>query len=228
MSAEEILEETRSYKETARRTGLSITALRSRNSRHWKIQITPWSSDRITTLIRLFPTTMDKELASQLNVSLKSLQIKARRLGLLKSATHRAVIQKENSKKISSGQFRHQFGEGSDHPGWKANRESLVGRRSNALNFSRKVMKQSKIEQKNCCAYCLLVIEAPSGEYDHHTPAYFGGGNSKENCQLLCIGCHKIKTSIERSLTNNWKNRPAYNRQAIDEEIILFIAKDIE
>lgn len=45
------------------------------------------------------------------------------------------------------------------------------------------------------CEECLVLIRPGNGpEYDHIIEDYYDGGNSLDNCKVLCIGCHKAKT----------------------------------
>ena len=45
------------------------------------------------------------------------------------------------------------------------------------------------------CEECSVLIRPGNGpEYDHRVEDYYDGGNSLDNCQVLCIGCHKAKT----------------------------------
>lgn len=43
------------------------------------------------------------------------------------------------------------------------------------------------------------VIPTSNLELDHRLPLSEGGGNSYSNLWLLCVNCHKVKTSSERS-----------------------------
>ena len=46
-------------------------------------------------------------------------------------------------------------------------------------------------------------------EIDHITPYCFGGKNEAGNLQLLCVTCHRKKTSKEASIraTNSWSQK---------------------
>jgi 5-methylcytosine-specific restriction endonuclease McrA len=48
------------------------------------------------------------------------------------------------------------------------------------------------------CATCKI---GPLADYDidHKVPLSKGGPNNIENLQMLCVGCHRLKTSIERT-----------------------------
>ena len=46
------------------------------------------------------------------------------------------------------------------------------------------------------CAMCGLLTAYPHGfEMDHVVPLHAGGSDTDDNCQVLCIGCHRTKTA---------------------------------
>ena len=46
---------------------------------------------------------------------------------------------------------------------------------------------------------CGVKIRPGNGpEYHHKDAAYFAGSNDLENCQVLCVKCHKIETRKQR------------------------------
>ena len=64
--------------------------------------------------------------------------------------------------------------------------------------FSRKVRLAAFTRANGCCEKCtrkLIGGELP--EYDHILPDALGGKPTLENCQVLCAGCHAIKTGKE-------------------------------
>lgn len=44
---------------------------------------------------------------------------------------------------------------------------------------------------------CGVKIYASGFHYDHVNPDWFSGSNDLDNCQVLCLKCHKQKTSKE-------------------------------
>lgn len=64
--------------------------------------------------------------------------------------------------------------------------------------FPRKVRLAAFARANGCCEKCtrkLIGGEVP--EYDHILPDALGGKPTLENCQILCAGCHAIKTGKE-------------------------------
>lgn len=48
------------------------------------------------------------------------------------------------------------------------------------------------------CVNCGRLVDYPDGfEVDHIVPLYKGGADDEDNCQVLCIECHKLKTKSE-------------------------------
>jgi 5-methylcytosine-specific restriction protein A len=46
------------------------------------------------------------------------------------------------------------------------------------------------------CVKCHRLTRYPDGfELDHIIPLFKGGKDTQESCQLLCKGCHSIKTA---------------------------------
>lgn len=61
--------------------------------------------------------------------------------------------------------------------------------------------KRTKLEAFTRCrgrcegAGCGALLRPGHFDYDHDKPAAFGGGATIENCRVLCLGCHRQKTS---------------------------------
>lgn len=51
-------------------------------------------------------------------------------------------------------------------------------------------------EQKYLCAHCQHLLGLVWAA-DHRVPLHLGGTNAKSNCQILCVGCHALKTQQE-------------------------------
>lgn len=45
------------------------------------------------------------------------------------------------------------------------------------------------------CEGCGFKLRSGEAHYDHITPTWLSGDNSLSNCQVLCIKCHRVKTS---------------------------------
>ena len=65
--------------------------------------------------------------------------------------------------------------------------------------FSKKVKHQAwerckRDDGEAYCEGCNLVIQGRP-EYDHIVPDGLGGDNSLGNCQVLCRGCHDLKSN---------------------------------
>ena len=64
--------------------------------------------------------------------------------------------------------------------------------------FPVSVRKQAKERAGDNCEDCGSVFSASNPvNYDHDLPDNLGGGNSLENCVVLCLACHKLKTKTE-------------------------------
>lgn len=56
------------------------------------------------------------------------------------------------------------------------------------------------VRQKNQCRFCLSKITLKpycNADADHIIPINYGGKTNLDNIQLLCVGCHRHKTSLE-------------------------------
>lgn len=87
---------------------------------------------------------------------------------------------------------------------WIGPRESLKPEPRKFLN------KKSKLEvlarQKNRCRFCESKITLEpycNADADHIIPINYGGKTNLDNIQLLCVGCHRHKTSLEN--TNDFR-----------------------
>lgn len=82
------------------------------------------------------------------------------------------------------------------------------GNRINGGNLLNLIKKQGGNPLVCNCAMCTVQIE--DWEIDHIFPIKDGGSNTKDNLQILCKDCHKIKTDHERkfrSLVERRKRR---------------------
>ncbi|MFI6525020.1 HNH endonuclease [Streptomyces uncialis] len=47
------------------------------------------------------------------------------------------------------------------------------------------------------CAWCLDTFPAAQLEIDHVRPLSLGGEDTDHNVNVLCVGCHQLKTNTE-------------------------------
>lgn len=69
-------------------------------------------------------------------------------------------------------------------------------RKSLSSILKREVM----VRQKNQCRFCKSKITLKpycNADADHIIPINYGGKTNVDNIQLLCVGCHRHKTSLE-------------------------------
>ena len=67
------------------------------------------------------------------------------------------------------------------------------------LEFTRKTMRQAFERAGGRCEHCGIELrDGMRREYDHRVTDYMEGGNSLDNCQLLCQNCHSAKTGDDR------------------------------
>ncbi|MCH8965978.1 MAG: HNH endonuclease [Planctomycetes bacterium] len=68
--------------------------------------------------------------------------------------------------------------------------------------FSRTTMLAAWKRAGGCCADCGRKLFPGDGvEYDHIIADEHGGSNEPDNCQVLCVGCHKPKTRADMEVT---------------------------
>lgn len=60
--------------------------------------------------------------------------------------------------------------------------------------FSKTVSSQAAARAKGHCEGCGLKLPTGGFHYDHDTPDGLGGEPTLENCRVLCLTCHRIKT----------------------------------
>lgn len=212
----DFLEKEKNYKKVSLITGLSISVLRQRNFDNYHIQIRPWTSERLSLLIKQFPYYSDKDLSILLGLSTKTIQAKARGLKLKKDSKYMSSLLDRLSKNIASGSNRHQgikgekisqfsYFYGENHPNWKKDRSQIKGRRRKQFRFSILVERQVTKEQKGRCNICSNIVYDIKN-FDHIIPVCIGGSSNIDNCQLLCSDCHNIKTLQEQQVSNNFND----------------------
>ncbi len=60
--------------------------------------------------------------------------------------------------------------------------------------FSKTVRVKAAERAKGCCEACGKKLAVGEFHYDHDTPDGLGGEPTLENCKVLCLPCHKVKT----------------------------------
>ena len=176
---------------------------------YWKIFIRSWTKEKESLLRDIFTNTTDREIATQLNLTEKQVQSKARCLGLKKSLEHRVKMQRLNAENIASGPQRNQFKKndpaifcatGKNHPRYIVDRSRMKHRKN---RFSVITMRATRLSQKDRCNVCDKPL-CQEGEFDHIVPVCIDGTDSIDNCQLLCKDCHTEKTRYEQQISNNF------------------------
>ena len=72
--------------------------------------------------------------------------------------------------------------------------------------FSKAVKRDAAHRANGKCEGCGKRLRFGDYHYDHDDPDAVGGGNTLDNCRVLCIDCHKTKTR-ERDLPRIVKSR---------------------
>jgi len=57
--------------------------------------------------------------------------------------------------------------------------------------FSKKIRAQAFLRCKGFCEGCNAHLKVGEGEYDHRIPDALGGEATLDNCQVLCVPCHR-------------------------------------
>lgn len=63
--------------------------------------------------------------------------------------------------------------------------------------FSKSTKRDASIRCKGKCEGCGVRLRIGGYHYDHINPDWFSGSNALDNCQVLCLRCHKQKTAEE-------------------------------
>lgn len=72
------------------------------------------------------------------------------------------------------------------------------------IEFSARVKREAAKRAAGLCEGCGLPRRSGEGHFDHINPDYFSKDATLENCQVLCVKCHRTKTSE--------KDRPAIDK----------------
>lgn len=63
--------------------------------------------------------------------------------------------------------------------------------------FTKATKRDAALRSDGKCEICGIKLQSGSYHFDHVNPDWFSGSNDLDNCQVLCLKCHKQKTSKE-------------------------------
>lgn len=75
--------------------------------------------------------------------------------------------------------------------------------------FSRSTKLSAYERSEGKCDGCGLPLQKGRFHYDHIIADAHGGGNSLDNCQVLCLACHGEKTPTDTRLAAKIKRQKA-------------------
>lgn len=76
------------------------------------------------------------------------------------------------------------------------------------VEFSKKVRAEAFARANGCCKKCQARLKAGEGEYDHIVAFWLTQDSSLENCQVLCVPCHRgvgAKTADDQKMISKVK-----------------------
>ena len=94
-------------------------------------------------------------------------------------------------------------------------------------SLSSLIKREIMVRQKNQCRFCKSKITLKpycNADADHIIPINYGGKTNMDNIQLLCVGCHRHKTSLE----NQHEKRIVYipkDKLNLGETIVVYSSK---
>lgn len=62
---------------------------------------------------------------------------------------------------------------------------------SDRVEFSKKVRAEAFARANGHCEKCAMRLKVGEGEFDHILAFWLSRDSSLENCQLLCVPCHR-------------------------------------
>jgi len=65
---------------------------------------------------------------------------------------------------------------------------------SDRRNFPNRVKTDAFTRAKGRCEKCTAHLYVGKFHYDHRIPDAMGGEPTLENCEVLCLACHSVKT----------------------------------
>lgn len=63
------------------------------------------------------------------------------------------------------------------------------------VEFTNPTKRDAFVRCEGKCECCGVKLRSGEANYDHITPTWLSGDNSLSNCQVLCVKCHRVKTS---------------------------------
>lgn len=76
------------------------------------------------------------------------------------------------------------------------------------VEFSKKVRAEAFARANGKCEKCLAKLKTGEGEYDHIIAFWLTQDSTLENCQLLCVPCHRgegAKTAGDQAMISKVK-----------------------
>lgn len=76
------------------------------------------------------------------------------------------------------------------------------------VEFSKKVRAEAFARANGCCEKCQAKLKTGEGEYDHIIAFWLTQDSTLENCQVLCVPCHRgegAKTADDQKMISKVK-----------------------
>jgi len=119
----------------------------------------------------------------------------------------------------------------------RARREEFFNANHKRIKFS-KQQRQEILNNQICCQHCGTELKYKEMQIDHITPLSAGGSNDLDNLQVLCRGCHFVKSKDEQEndqyvrtsethSTFNTLTRNIFNSEACSMHSFVEKVKDI-
>jgi 5-methylcytosine-specific restriction enzyme A len=76
------------------------------------------------------------------------------------------------------------------------------------VEFSKKVRAEAFARANGCCEACQAKLKTGEGEYDHIIAFWLTQDSTLDNCQVLCVPCHRgegAKTADDQKMISKVK-----------------------